>query len=428
MTFRKISWVVGIAACLPLGAHAVGASELGYSPYAGIEHPTRVLWGDTHLHTTNSFDARTFGVTLDAEAAYRFARGEEVVSSSGQRARLGRPLDFLVVTDHSDAMGAVDELIRGNETLLADPVLRDTREKLLQGEPSAIEALTSGSLASFLDGESSSPLLNRELSRTVWDRYVETADRFNEPGRFTALIGYEWTPMKSGDNLHRNVLYRDDAEKARRLLPFTASESVNPQDLWKWMQRYEEETGGEVLALAHNGNLSNGQMFPVETNPSTGDPYRCRLREDAKSLGAALRSDPDQRRRRDPSRPVTERRVRGFRDLGSHEREWGPQDARHDPLRICARGPQERAGPRARAWNESLPLWNGGIHGQPHGALHRSGGELLRKVRDRGAGCDAPHGAHVRRQGIGPRPGSWVLRDTQRSGPQRTRARRSSTR
>jgi hypothetical protein len=163
-------------------------------------------------------------------------------------------------------MGMINELIRGNETLLADPRLRDVHEKFKQGGPNGFEALRS--LGGFLDADN--PLLNPELSREIWERYVDTADRYNQPGRFTAVIGYEWTPTQSGDKLHRNVLYRGDAAQARRLLPFTAAESVDPQDLWKWMQRYEELTGSAVLALAHNGNLSNGQMFPVETNPNTG--------------------------------------------------------------------------------------------------------------------------------------------------------------
>ncbi len=242
-----------------------------YSPYAGVEHPTRVLWGDTHLHTTNSFDARSLGVTLDAEAAYRFARGEELVSSSGLKVRLSRPLDFLVVTDHSDAMGAVDELFKGNEMLMADPGLRAAREKILKGGTDAAEGFVTLA-AGLLDGDDSSPLLSREIMRTVWDRHVETADRFNEPERFTAVIGYEWTPTRAGDKLHRNVLYRGDAASARRPLPFTSIESPNPQDLWKWMERYEEESDGQILALAHNGNLSNGQMFPVDKNPDTGMP------------------------------------------------------------------------------------------------------------------------------------------------------------
>ena len=249
-------------------AFSAESAEPDYSPYANLAYPTQVFWGDTHLHTTNSLDARTLGVTLTAEDAYRFARGEQVVSSTGQAARLARPLDFLVVTDHSDLLGIVDQLIRGNPKLLQYEEGRELSHNLKAGGESALEAF--GQIAAALFGDYSGPLLDRSIMRTVWEDYVDTADRYNDPGRFTALIGYEWTPTNSGDKLHRNVLYRDGADLARRLFPFTAVESLNPQDLWKWMQRYEEETGGRVLALAHNGNLSNGQMFPVETNPETG--------------------------------------------------------------------------------------------------------------------------------------------------------------
>ena len=266
---KAAPWRILVALSLVVG---FGQKSLGeaphYSPYADVTYPTQVFWGDTHLHTTNSLDARAFGVTLDVEAAYRFARGEQVVSSSGQGARLARPLDFLVVTDHSDAMGVMDQLILGNPRLLKHAELRDLHEKLQAVGEAAGQALLD--FAQVIEPDYSGPLLDEETIRSVWDDYVETADRYNEPGRFTALIGYEWTPTQSGDKLHRNVLYRGNSDTARQMLPFTARESINPQDLWTWMQRYEEETGGKVLALAHNGNLSNGQMFPVETNPNTG--------------------------------------------------------------------------------------------------------------------------------------------------------------
>ena len=266
---KAAPWRILVALSLVVG---FGQKSLGeaphYSPYADVTYPTQVFWGDTHLHTTNSLDARAFGVTLDVEAAYRFARGEQVVSSSGQGARLARPLDFLVVTDHSDAMGVMDQLILGNPRLLKHAELRDLHEKLRAVGEAAGQALLE--FAQVIEPDYSGPLLDEETIRSVWDDYVETADRYNEPGRFTALIGYEWTPTQSGDKLHRNVLYRGNSDTARQMLPFTARESINPQDLWTWMQRYEEETGGKVLALAHNGNLSNGQMFPVETNPNTG--------------------------------------------------------------------------------------------------------------------------------------------------------------
>ena len=266
---KAAPWRILVALSLVVGFGQKSLGEaLHYSPYADVTYPTQVFWGDTHLHTTNSLDARAFGVTLDVEAAYRFARGEQVVSSSGQGARLARPLDFLVVTDHSDAMGVMDQLILGNPRLLKHAELRDLHEKLQAVGEAVGQALME--FAQVIEPDYSGPLLDEETIRSVWDDYVETADRYDEPGRFTALIGYEWTPTQSGDKLHRNVLYRGNSDTARQMLPFTARESINPQDLWTWMQRYEEEAGGKVLALAHNGNLSNGQMFPVETNPNTG--------------------------------------------------------------------------------------------------------------------------------------------------------------
>ncbi len=115
-------------------------------------------------------------------------------------------------------------------------------------------------------------IADRRFVQSVWDDFTETADAYDQPGSFTAFIGYEWTSTEGGNNLHRNVIYRDDRIRARQMLPFTTAETFNPEDLWDWMERYEETTGGRVLALAHNGNVSNGLMFPVETNPDTGEP------------------------------------------------------------------------------------------------------------------------------------------------------------
>jgi hypothetical protein len=245
-----------------------------FSPYAGRNFPTRPLWGDTHIHTTNSLDARGLGVSVTPAGAYRFARGEEIVSSGGIPVKLSRPLDWLVVADHSDAMGAMNEIIAGNATLMRDPKVRDWYDRISQGGQAAFEA-TFEVIETFagVSGETLPEVLTeRRFLQSVWDDYVETADAFNDPGTFTAMIGYEWTSTEGGNNLHRNVLYRDNADRAREMLPYTAAESFNPEDLWTWMETYEEKTGGRVLALAHNGNLSNGIMFPVETNPETGEP------------------------------------------------------------------------------------------------------------------------------------------------------------
>ena len=250
------------------------AFEPGYSPYGGRGFPTRVFWGDTHLHTSNSLDARALGVSLDPADAYQFARGEEVRSTHGQLLKLSRPLDWLVVSDHSDAMGAMNEIVRGNPLLMRDPTLRDWNQRINAGGQSSLDAAMEV-IATFagLTGEVvPEAATDPDFVKSVWERYLSTAEEYNEPGRFTAIIGYEWTSTEGGNNLHRNVLYRDGADVARQVLPYTTAESFNPEDLWAWMGRYEERTGGDILAIAHNGNLSNGTMFPVEVNPANGQP------------------------------------------------------------------------------------------------------------------------------------------------------------
>jgi hypothetical protein len=247
------------------------AAKRSYSPYAGRAFPTRVYWGDTHVHTDNSLDARGLGVKLDVEDALRFARGEEVVSTHGIPFKLSRPLDWIVITDHSDGMGAMKEIIRGNPSLLKDTTVREWHEQISRGGDDAFKA-TMDVIISFTEGRTPQVVLDKTFQQTVWDDYLDTVEAYNNPGTFTALIGYEWTSTEKGNNLHRNVIYRDGQVRAQQLVPYTTAESFNPEDLWTWMETYQKETGGRVLALAHNGNLSNGIMFPVETNPATGQP------------------------------------------------------------------------------------------------------------------------------------------------------------
>ena len=236
-----------------------------YSPYAQRSFPIRPLFGDTHLHTAFSMDAGAFGARLGPRDAYKFARGEEVVSSTGQPVKLSRPLDFLVVTDHSDNMGFFPDLLAGKPELLADPLGRKWYDMIQngQGAAAAMEIVVS-----FGAGKFKGPLLyspDSSAYRGAWQQTIAAAEEANDPGRFTAVIGYEWTSNTGGNNLHRNVIYRDGAEKASQVVPFTTLPpgSDNPRDLWKWLQAYEDKTGGDVLAIAHNGNLSNGTMFPI---------------------------------------------------------------------------------------------------------------------------------------------------------------------
>jgi hypothetical protein len=246
-----------------------------YSPYAGGAVPNRVFWGDTHLHTSFSMDAGAFGARLDPNDAYRFARGEEVESNTAGPARLARPLDFLVVADHSDNMGFFPDLNAGAAHILADPKGKEWYEKIQagQGMEVAIEIIDSFSRGQFPEAMMYWP--DGKAYKESWAKTIEAAERYNEPGRFTAFIGYEWTSqVPPGQNLHRVVIYRDDGDKASQTVPATTyppQGSTDPEYLWKLLAAYEEKTGGDVLAIPHNGNLSNGLMFPL-INPVTEQP------------------------------------------------------------------------------------------------------------------------------------------------------------
>jgi hypothetical protein len=236
-----------------------------YSPYAGRHFPDRPLWGEMHLHTSWSPDAVGGGTRLGPETAYRFGRGEEVVSSTGQTVRLSRPLDWLAVADHSDVMGVMADVIAGNPELMQDPVLRRWNGMFNGGQEQAMAAVMEG-IAAQSSGKLPKAIMDPKLFKDIWQRYIAIADQYNDPGRFSTLIAYEWTSnVGGGNNLHRNVIYRDSADLAKQMLPLTTFQTENPEDLWKWMERYEEKTGGNVLAIPHNGNLSNGLMFAVET-------------------------------------------------------------------------------------------------------------------------------------------------------------------
>jgi hypothetical protein len=242
-----------------------------YSPYAQRSFPDRVFWGDTHLHTGFSVDAGLFGCRLGLDEAYRFARGEEVTASSGQPVRLGRPLDWLVIADHSDAMGFFNDLAKGDPDILKFDQAKPWYEGLMAGgEASAAAALDL--ITTFSQGEINPEMLAEyspggKTYASIWVKVVDAAERFNDPGHFTAFIGFEWTSLAAGNNLHRNVIFRDGADKAGRVVPYTTQApvgSTDPLDLYKYLENYEATMGGSALALAHNGNLSNGIMFPVD--------------------------------------------------------------------------------------------------------------------------------------------------------------------
>jgi len=241
--------------------------ELPYSPYATGSAPTRVFWGDTHLHTSFSMDAGAFGNRLGLDDAYRFARGEEVESTTAGRARLARPLDFLVIADHSDNMGFFPDLFAGDKQILSDKTGKQWYDDIKAGKGMdvAMQIIDRFSRGTFPEKLMYWP--DTKMYASSWEKTIAAAEKFNEPGRFTAFIGYEWTSqVPPGQNLHRVVIYKDGGEKARQTVPATTyppQGSTDPEYLWQHLQTYEDKTGGDVLAIAHNGNLSNGLMFPL---------------------------------------------------------------------------------------------------------------------------------------------------------------------
>jgi hypothetical protein len=236
----------------------------GYSPYAGKHYPERPYFGDEHVHTGWSVDAGMSGATLTPVEATRFARGEEVVSTSGQPVRLSRPLDWVAITDHSDGMGTIAGIRDANPEMMRDPTLKRWHDMMAKGAAEAGKA-TMELVAAQSNKRLPPAITDPKFAKSYWEQNTTIAEKYNEPGRFTTLIGYEWTSNAGGgDNLHRNVIYRDGKKVADQVLPMTTFVSENPEDLWKWMADFEKKTGGKVLAIPHNGNLSNGRMFELQ--------------------------------------------------------------------------------------------------------------------------------------------------------------------
>lgn len=235
-----------------------------YSPYVAQSHPNRVFFGDTHVHTAFSADAGFAGNRLLPDDAYRFARGEMVTSSFGIPAKLQRPLDFLVISDHAENLGLPVAIAENNPLLLNNNWGKWIHELAAPRTPKSMRAAANTWAAARREG--TDPLASEtELKKTMWNRIVSAADTHNTPGQFTAFIGFEWSLDPGGDNLHRNVIFRDGSDRAGQFLPVSAYEAKTPEALWDWMQAYETATSGRVLAIPHNGNLSNGLMFDDQT-------------------------------------------------------------------------------------------------------------------------------------------------------------------
>ena len=265
---------------------AVGLSILAWAATSPAEATRRLYWGDTHLHTSYSFDAFLNGNrSADPDTAYRWARGLPVVHPYHRaRVRVEDPLDFLVVADHAEFLGVIRKLYyEVHEGPLAGFAAR-VRETFDGGRGRAMfkDILPKGMVA---PGDTRDPVMaagspntlpvdaeeGERLRRDAWAETTAAADRHNDPGRFTALIGWEWSSLPSGANLHRVVITSADGETARRFMPFGSDQSAYPKDLWDFLEKTSAETGAEFVAIPHNPNLSKGYMF-AETELD-GTPY-----------------------------------------------------------------------------------------------------------------------------------------------------------
>jgi len=271
--------MIKIAIMLALLTVVAQAQEIQpYSPTVGRDFPTNVYFGDTHLHTKTSLDSYGDGNTkVGPDEAYRFAKGETIFSDDGMANRITKPLDFLMVADHAEYMGLVEGLAEGNETLLASEEGARWAQMIADGK------LASHVFSEFIyDVTGNNPRLKEpEFEMTVWNSIIDAAEAHNDPGKFTAFIGFEYSPFPTGDNMHRVVVFKDDKEKASTVKPFSSFDSDDPEDLWKWLQAYEDSTGGSILAISHNGNLSSGRMFSLQTlsgNPLTREYAESRMR------------------------------------------------------------------------------------------------------------------------------------------------------
>ncbi|WP_369026781.1 DUF3604 domain-containing protein [Qipengyuania sp. RANM35] len=282
----KAWWLT--AACLTLAGCNMGPGGVdeaqsgdGTDTIKLAEFPDRPYWGDTHLHTDISVDAFGFGVRLGPEDALKFARGEEVTATTGMKAQLARPLDFLVISDHSDAMGATRRLYDSPRMLVRDPVLRrwyDMMHESPEQSQRAVAQLITAAANNEIPSAMRDPERTAKATRNLWSRHVALLDRYNQPGKFTSFAGFEWSLMPDGNNLHRVVMFRDGAAKTGQVVPFPGLD-MKVEQLWDYMDAYEKDTGGQILAIPHNSNLSNGMMFELvgpDGGPMTAEYARRR--------------------------------------------------------------------------------------------------------------------------------------------------------
>ncbi len=336
---RRVLTCWGCGAIALLGSlmalAATAAERTRYAPYPDETFPRELLWGDTHLHSHLSLDANMRGNAQFSPAdAYRFARGETVTAQNGMTVKLRRPLDFLVVSDHAEYIGVMEALARDDALLLENATARRWNDALDAGDYSPMAEFAQ----SLTDGRS--VLVHDTFTRSVWANTIAIADAHNDPGTFTALIGYEWTSMPGGNNLHRVVVFRDGAERVGQVLPFSAFDSDDPEDLWAYLARYEAETGGGAFAIPHNSNLSGGLMFPdaaADGSPMSADYARARARFEPLVEATQVKGDSETHPFLSPDDEFADYETWDASNVGMvepHKEKWFPHEYLRSALKI----------------------------------------------------------------------------------------------
>ena len=246
-------------------------SEESYSPYVERSFPSNVYFGDTHLHTNLSLDANANGnKVLGPDEAYRLAKGDTVKAHNGMKVSLRRPLDFIVIADHAFNLGLMMSLDSSDQNLLRTETGKQLHSAYQKIKANPDKSKRIAAIRNFQRGfwnyGVNKAVTEDSYLESVWQQVTAKADRYNEPEIFTAFIGYEWTSPGGSNkygNLHRVVLFKGNASKANQVLPFSTFDSRNPEDLWRFLEDYEKNTGDRALAIPHNGNVSNGEMFSM---------------------------------------------------------------------------------------------------------------------------------------------------------------------
>lgn len=263
--------------------------------------PTNLYWGDTHLHTSYSFDAfLSKNQSADPDTAYRWAKGQPVIHPyTRAKVRINTPLDFLVVSDHAEAMGVMRAVVNETEELGELSLWGDIQRwaSLLYirytVEDGSSGVVFNDLLPSKAQNPGTDPVQDPanvlpdavlgdmlETEKTAWGEIVDAADRHNQPGKFTAFLGWEWSSIPTGANLHRVVISPNGAEQGHQYVPFGSDQSQYPEDLWAFLDETAKRTGSEFIAIPHNSNVSKGYMFPEVTlrgQPITVDYARTRM-------------------------------------------------------------------------------------------------------------------------------------------------------